>query len=119
MIIPISPLQVGLKQPDFINPSIENIRKAYSYPDSKRKGALAITITEVPAYKADNFFPFAISNINILPVVNMENQLDVISMANNIFRKSKPMEGIELEVLNKTFARLLSNKPTTLHKRRK
>lgn len=40
--------------------------------------------------------------------------ISTINLSNMIFNGSKPLEGKELEILNKTYNRLLSQKPTKL-----
>ncbi len=40
--------------------------------------------------------------------------MKIIKLANNIFKHTKPLAGKELEILNKTFKRLLSKTPTRL-----
>jgi hypothetical protein len=38
----------------------------------------------------------------------------IIKLANEIFKNTKPLEGKEMEILNKTFKKLLSKTPTRL-----
>lgn len=40
--------------------------------------------------------------------------MKIIKIANDIFKNTKPLEGKELEILNKTFKRLLKKTPTRL-----
>ena len=40
--------------------------------------------------------------------------MKIIKIANDIFKHTKPLESKELEILNKTFKRLLKKTPTRL-----
>ncbi len=42
--------------------------------------------------------------------------IKIITISNEMFKGSKPMNGRELQILNKTSSRLLSKTPTSLRK---
>ena len=57
---------------------------------------------------------YKVSDIVTLNNRTIDSQFDVISIANEIYKNAKPLEGIELSILNKTFTRLLSKTPTKI-----
>jgi hypothetical protein len=69
-------------------------------------------VTEVPSCgftSISAIAPFSIGHDQYL----FTPQYTIISLANEMFKGSKPMMGEELELLRKTYKRLLKNSPTS------
>lgn len=92
----------------FNSPSIV-IQNTYSAPTSREVGSSFYLITEVPACSFTSISavsPFGYHQYSFAP------QHIIISLANEMFKGSKPMVGEELEILNKTYNRLLKKRIT-------
>ena len=98
----------------FNSPSIV-IHSQYSSASSREFGGGVYLLTEVPSCNFTSISAIAPYNIGYYQY-SFAPQCIVISLANEMFKGSKPMVGEELEILKRTYKRLLKNTPTSFRK---
>jgi len=96
----------------FCSPSIV-IHSQFSNTNSREFSSGVYMLTKVPS--CDFTSISAISQYGYYQY-SFASQCIVISLANEMFKESKPMIGEELELLKKTYRRLLKNTPTSFKK---
>ncbi len=95
----------------FSSPSIV-IHSQYSSSSSREFGGGVYLVTEVPSCNFTSISAIAPFNMGRYQY-SLAPQYIIVSIANEMFKGSKPMVGEELELLKKTYKRLLNNRPTS------
>jgi hypothetical protein len=100
----------------FFARSITEHSISYKIESSNYCNAIAYSVTDVPNTPIYGASPLC-SLAYQITFNKIQNQFNVIGLATMMFKGSKPMRGRELEILNKTYKRLLSPTPTTFIKK--
>jgi len=95
----------------FSSPSIV-IHSQYTSASSREFGGGVYLITEIPSCDFTSISAIAPFNTGHYQY-SFAPQYIIISLANEMFKGSKPMMGEELELLRRTYKRLLRNSPTS------
>jgi len=98
----------------FGSPFIVN-QSHYSSASSRGFSGGVYLVTEVPSSNFTSISAIAQFSIGYHQH-SFAPQHIVISLANEMFKGSKPMVGEELEILRRTYKRLLRNTPTSFRK---
>jgi hypothetical protein len=107
----VSDIKVPLEQPQRITVT-ETIAHSHSSPKNNRKRYYYYYITETKSLDFGVPIYYTLSQIKTTQEIG--KQFTLISLAKEYNVNSKPLEGEQLEILNKTFNRLISKSPTRL-----
>lgn len=112
-MIPLVSEEMMVGKSLFNPPLIECVEQV---PRSKNIGNKYFLVTELQEFFSHFQTQNIITYLSVSEQTELSKQWNIVSIANEMFKGSQPMTGRELQVLKKTYKRLLSKTPTSFHK---